>query len=40
MDFVKKSGCVLHFERSFMKPVFDGINDKARTEYGDRDKKN
>lgn len=32
MNFVRNSGCVLYFERSFMKPLFSGINDKARIE--------
>ncbi|MEH0152972.1 NIPSNAP family protein [Limibacter armeniacum] len=29
-EYAKNTGCILHYERSFLKPVFEGINDKAR----------
>lgn len=32
MEYARTTGCILHFERSFMKPVFEGNKDKARIE--------
>jgi len=32
LDYAKSTGCIISFERSFMKPIFTGIKDKARLE--------
>lgn len=33
MNYVRETGCVLSFERSFMKPVFNGMEDEVRFKY-------
>lgn len=30
MDYLKETECVLHFERNFFKPVFEGFEEKAK----------
>ena len=30
LDEAKKSGCIISYERSFMKPLFEGFTDKAK----------
>lgn len=32
LDYARNTKCIFSFERSFMKPIFNGINDKARVE--------
>lgn len=32
LDYAKSTGCIISFDRTFMKPIFKGIKDKARLE--------
>lgn len=32
LNYAKNTNCIISLERSFMKPVFKGINDKAKIE--------
>ncbi len=31
-DYAKETGCIISYERTFMKPIFHGLTDKARLE--------
>ncbi len=30
MDYMKKTECIISFERNFFKPIFEGYEDKAK----------
>lgn len=33
LEYSRKSNCIFSFERSFYKPIFEGIEDKAKLFY-------